>query len=111
MNEPVHTAIPRIYLGHRSDTVNLGCGLDTALSNVCGPNAERDLPRVTNGFRRTAVEPIRCPLPAVAAGLFHRGTAESRELARGFDVDRLTEDLLSRGCDLGDAESCELLRN
>lgn len=50
--------------------------------------------------------PIAC---RHAVGLLHRGSDESRQLASQFDVERLTADLLSRGCELGDTMSCELL--
>ena len=41
-----------------------------------------------------------------AAGLLHRNEPEWKAIAAKFDVDRLTADLLSRACKLGDAKSC-----
>ena len=52
------------------------------------------------------------PMPIAcrhAVELFERNTAESHELAARYDVERLTADLLSRGCKLGDSKSCDLL--
>ncbi len=45
-----------------------------------------------------------------AVGLFHKGTPESQQLASQFDAERLGEDLLSRGCKLGDRKACDLLQ-
>jgi hypothetical protein len=50
--------------------------------------------------------PIAC---RQAVGLLRRGTPEARRLAAGYDVKRLTADLLARGCKLGDQPSCALL--
>ncbi len=51
------------------------------------------------------------PMPIAcrhAVGLFHKGTPESKQLAKEFDVSRLSVDLLTRGCKLGDQKSCDL---
>ncbi|MCC7385058.1 MAG: sel1 repeat family protein [Deltaproteobacteria bacterium] len=44
-----------------------------------------------------------------AADLLHTGTAESRQLAERFDVERMTKELLTRGCKLGDRECCKAI--
>jgi uncharacterized protein len=40
------------------------------------------------------------------AGLLHRNEQEWKAIAAKLDVDRLTADLMSRACKLGDAKSC-----
>jgi TPR repeat protein len=44
-----------------------------------------------------------------AAGLLYLDTVESRQLAAELDAQRLTADLLTRGCKLGDREACDML--
>jgi TPR repeat protein len=79
---------------------------------------------ITDGFTQGALKdafqlyvkacngPDKMPVACRAAvSVLHQGTAESRELAAEYDLDRLSVELLKRGCKLGDAQACELLPN
>jgi len=74
---------------------------------------------VDGGARGTAKEAFEMFVKACNGGmnvgcrqavdLLNRDTPESRKLAAGFDASRLSSDLLTQGCKLGDAVACSRL--